>query len=154
MQLNEKLPNITFYATNNIKANFSDFLGKWLIIYFYPKDATPGCTTEGCDFRDNYAKLTESNAIVFGVSRDSLSSHESFKSKQQYPFELISDTNEEMCKIFDVIKMKNMYGKQVLGIDRSTFIIGPDGKVKHIWRNVKVTNHVVEVLEKLRDLQS
>lgn len=154
MEINDKVPNISFTATNNTQAYFEDFLGKWLIIYFYPKDATPGCTTEGCDFRDNFYQLKDINATVFGVSRDTISSHEKFKSKQQFPFELISDKDEELCNAFKVIKMKNMYGKQVRGIERSTFIIGPDNKIEYIWRNVKVTNHVVEVLTKLKELQN
>ncbi len=154
MQLNDKLPEIIFTATNNIQAKFSDYLGKWLVIYFYPKDATPGCTTEGCDFRDNYSKFLNINTVIFGVSRDNIPSHERFKDKQQFPFDLISDTNEELCKLFDVIKMKNMYGKQVRGIERSTFIIDPNGEIKYIWRKVKVANHVIEVLEKLKELQT
>jgi peroxiredoxin Q/BCP len=144
MNIGDKIPSIDFEATSGLKANFSDYLGQWMVLYFYPKDATPGCTTEGCDFRDNVAAFP--NTTIFGISRDSLSSHERFKEKQQFSFELISDADETLCQAFDVIKMKNMYGKQVRGIERSTFIIDPNGVVSHVWRKVSVKGHVLDVL--------
>lgn len=153
MNIGDKLPEINFQATSEISGKLSDYLGKWLILYFYPKDSTPGCTTEGCDFRDNYNQLQSKSAVVFGISRDKISSHERFKSKQEFPFELISDADESICNTFDVIKMKNMYGRQVRGIERSTFLIDPNGEIKFAWRKVKVPGHVVEVQSKLLELQ-
>ncbi len=120
--------------------------GKTVVLYFYPKDNTPGCTTEGADFAKSHAKFVKAGAVVVGVSRDSLKSHEAFKSKMQFPFELISDPEEALCSQFGVIKMKNMYGKQVRGIERSTFVIDAAGKLAREWRGVKVPNHVDEVL--------
>ena len=120
--------------------------GKTVVLYFYPKDNTPGCTTEGEQFRDAHAKFVKANAVVVGVSRDSLKSHESFKAKMRFPFELISDPDEKLCSQFDVVKMKNMYGRQVRGIVRSTFVIDGAGKLVHEWRGVKVPGHVAEVL--------
>lgn len=152
MQVNDRIEALGFDVTNGNKTNFADYRGKWLIVYFYPKDSTPGCTTEGQDFRDNYAEFQALNAVIFGVSRDSLKSHENFKCKQNFPFELISDADEALCRYFDVIKMKNMYGKQVMGIERSTFLIDPDGVVRHIWRKVRVPGHVQEVLNTLKQL--
>jgi thioredoxin-dependent peroxiredoxin len=131
MKVGDTLPAIDFVATDGIESNFEDLIGKWVVLYFYPKDSTPGCTTEGQDFRDQYQAFKDLNATIFGLSRDSIKSHENFKAKQGFPFELISDKDEELCKAFDVIKMKNMYGKQVRGIERSTFIISPEGKVVH-----------------------
>jgi peroxiredoxin Q/BCP len=147
------LPVVQFKATNGLITGFERYLGEWLVIYFYPKDATPGCTVEGCDFRDYEKDFALLNARVFGVSRDSLSSHETFKAKQQFPFELISDVDETLCQLFDVIKMKSMYGKQVRGIERSTFIVDPQGIVRHVWRKVTVKGHVAEVFEELKRLQ-
>jgi peroxiredoxin Q/BCP len=120
--------------------------GKAVVLYFYPKDNTPGCTTEGEQFRDAHARFVKAGAIVVGVSRDSLKSHENFKAKMAFPFELISDPDEKLCAQFDVVKMKNMYGKQVRGIVRSTFLIDGTGKLVHEWRGVKVPGHVAEVL--------
>ncbi|MGZ8253608.1 MAG: peroxiredoxin [Burkholderiaceae bacterium] len=120
--------------------------GKTVVLYFYPKDNTPGCTTEGADFAKNHAKFLKAGAAVFGVSRDSLRSHEGFKAKMGFPFELISDPEEALCTLFSVMKMKNMYGRQVRGIERSTFVIDAAGKLAREWRGVKVPNHVEEVL--------
>ena len=153
MEIGEKIPPVQFKATNGLNTTFESYRGQWLIIYFYPKDATPGCTIEGCDFRDHEKEFSLSNATIIGVSRDSLSSHEKFKAKQNFPFELISDSEEIMCQLFDVIKMKSMYGKQVRGIERSTFIIDPNGTLRRAWRKVKVKDHVREVLNELRALQ-
>ena len=122
-------------------------VGKNLVIYFYPKDDTPGCTTEGQDFREHWQAFTEKNCVIVGISRDSIRSHENFKEKKQFPFELLSDGDEKVCKLFDVIKMKNMYGKQVLGIERSTFVIDAQGILRKEWRGVKVPGHVQEVLD-------
>lgn len=126
--------------------------GKKTILYFYPKDNTPGCTLEGQDFRDQLAKFKRAGAQVFGVSRDSLKSHENFKSKQAFGFELISDPDEVLCKMFDVIKMKNMYGKQVRGIERSTFLLDDKAALRQEWRKVKVAGHVEEVLAAVKAL--
>ncbi len=124
--------------------------GKFTVLYFYPKDNTPGCTTEAMNFRDHYDEITALGATVYGISRDSLRSHESFKAKLGLPFELISDPEEVVCNQFDVMKMKNMYGKKVRGVERSTFIIDAHGKVVKEWRGVKVNDHVAEVLEFLK----
>lgn len=124
--------------------------GQWTVLYFYPKDATPGCTTEGQDFRDHYAQFQALDAVVYGVSRDSLASHERFKEKQAFPFELVSDEDEALCQAFAVIKEKNMYGKKVMGIERSTFLFNPDGELVQEWRKVKVAGHVEAVLAALR----
>ena len=126
----------------------------WLILYFYPKDSTPGCTLEGQEFRDKYPEFKNLNAEILGISRDSLKSHENFKAKQSFPFELISDNNEALCELFDVIKMKSMYGKQVRGIERSTFLIDPAGKIRHGWRKVSVKGHVEDVLNTLKSLSA
>jgi peroxiredoxin Q/BCP len=153
MKVGEKLSSLPFSATNGLQSSFDAYQGKWLILYFYPKDSTPGCTTEGQDFRDNYDKIKTLNAEIFGISRDSLKSHENFKAKQSFPFELISDNEEQLCQLFDVIKMKSMYGKQVRGIERSTFLIDPQGILKHEWRKVNVKDHVVEVMQTLENMQ-
>ncbi len=134
--------------------SYADCNGKYLVLYFYPKDSTPGCTLEGQDFRDNYAKFQALNAEIIGVSRDSLKSHENFKCKQEFPFELISDTDESLCCLFDVIKMKNMYGKQVQGIERSTFLIDPEGNNIKEWRKVSVKGHCEQVLQALQEATS
>jgi thioredoxin-dependent peroxiredoxin len=124
----------------------SEHKGESVVLYFYPKDNTPGCTTEGAQFRDAWKQFRKAGAVIVGCSRDSLKSHESFKAKMGFPFELISDADESLCKQFDVIKMKNMYGKQVRGIERSTFLIDGSGKLVREWRKIKVDGHVQEVL--------
>jgi peroxiredoxin Q/BCP len=126
--------------------------GKPLVIYFYPKDSTPGCTTEAQDFRDLHADFRKAGCPIFGVSRDSLKSHENFKAKLELPFELLVDDEEIACGLFAVIKMKNMYGKQVRGIERSTFLLDSKGKIAREWRGVKVAGHAAEVLEAVRSL--
>ena len=126
--------------------------GHPVVLYFYPKDNTPGCTTEGANFRDLHRSFAKLGAVVAGVSRDSLKSHESFKAKMEFPFELLSDADEALCKQFDVIKMKNMYGKQVRGIERSTFVIDGTGKLVREWRGVRVPGHVDEVLAFVKTL--
>ena len=126
--------------------------GHPVVLYFYPKDSTPGCTLEGAQFRDLHKRFEKLGAVVVGVSRDSLKSHQNFKTKMKFPFELIADDNEKLCTQFDVIKMKNMYSKQVRGIERSTFLIGPDGKLVSEWRKVKVDGHAQEVLDAVQAL--
>ena len=149
INLNGKVPNFELEGTNNLSFNLSSFLGKYIVIYFYPKDSTPGCTNEGIDFTENINKFKKMNVEIFGVSRDTIKSHENFKAKYNFPFELLSDPQEIACNLFNVIKMKNMYGKQVRGIERSTFLINPDGKLINEWRGVKVNGHIEEILEVL-----
>ena len=139
------VPDFTAAATGG-DFRVKDLRGRTVVLYFYPKDNTPGCTTEGSDFAKSHAKFEKSGAVVVGVSRDSLRSHEGFKAKMKFPFELISDAEEALCNQFGVIKMKNMYGRQVRGIERSTFVIDPAGKLAREWRGVKVPNHVDDVL--------
>jgi peroxiredoxin Q/BCP len=134
-------------ATGNQSFSLSGARGKHLVIYFYPKDNTPGCTTEAQQFRDLYARFREANCEVVGISRDSLKSHESFKAKFTLPFALLSDADETTCNLFGVIKMKNMYGKQVRGIERSTFVFDKEGKLRHEWRGLKADGHAQEVLD-------
>ncbi|TNF79150.1 peroxiredoxin [Pseudomonas sp. ICMP22404] len=133
-------------ATSGQTVSLAALKGKQVVIYFYPKDSTPGCTTEGQDFRDQYPQFKAANTEVFGVSRDSLKSHENFKCKQEFPFELISDKDEAICQLFDVIKLKKLYGKEYLGVDRSTFLIDKNGVLRQEWRGVKVPGHVDAVL--------
>ena len=144
--LGKKVPDIQLHLTGDTQVKLSDYRGQPLVLYFYPKASTPGCTTEGQNFRDNYDKFKRAGAVVLGVSRDSIKSHENFKAKQEFPFELISDKEEELCTLFDVIKEKNMYGKKVMGIERSTFLIDEKGVLRQEWRKAKVPGHVEEVL--------
>mgnify|MGYP001487463683 FL=1 len=148
----KKCPAFKGDSTSGLTLSNKDFDGKNLVIYFYPKDSTPGCTTEGQDFRDNYKNFKKLNTEILGVSRDSVKSHENFKLKQSFPFELLSDPDEKMCKSFDVMKMKSMYGREYMGVDRSTFLINKEGKVVKEWRSVKVKGHVDEVLEETKNL--
>ena len=150
INLNDKVPNFKLEGTNNLSFNLSSFLGKYIVIYFYPKDSTPGCTNEGIDFTENINKFKKMNVEIFGVSRDTLKSHENFKAKYNFLFELLSDPQEIACNLFNVIKMKNMYGKKVRGIERSTFLINPEGKLINEWRGVKVNGHIEEILEVLK----
>ncbi len=152
VKLNKKVTNFTSASTHDKVFNLADYQGKNVVIYFYPKDSTPGCTLEGQDFRDNDSKFKRNKTVVVGVSRDSLKSHENFKTKQDFPFELLSDPDEKLCKQFDVIKEKNLYGKKVMGIERSTFLIDTKGILRKEWRKVKVPGHVEEVLEAVREL--
>ena len=146
------VPDFELPATGEKTIRLSDLKGKNVVIYFYPKDSTPGCTLEGRDFRNNIEAFTERNTVILGVSRDSIKSHEKFKSKQSFPFDLLSDADEELCALFDVIKEKNMYGRKVMGIERSTFVIDETGKLRNEWRKVKIKGHVNEVLEAVRSL--
>ncbi|MEY4454327.1 MAG: putative peroxiredoxin YgaF [Pseudomonadota bacterium] len=154
MEINKKVPSFKLPGTSGLQFSLSDYKGRYLVIYFYPKDATPGCTTQGVDFRDAYKKFQGLDAEIFGISRDTLKSHENFKAKFTFPFELLSDEEEKACELFNVIKMKNMYGKQVRGIERSTFVIDPDGKLIQAWRGVKVEGHVKEVLQFIKQHNS
>jgi peroxiredoxin Q/BCP len=150
--IGQAVPDFEFKATGDQTLRLSDFSGKTVVLYFYPKDSTPGCTREGQDFRDHMADFEAANAVVFGISRDSLKSHERFKEKQQFNFDLISDADEALCRQFDVIKEKNMYGRKVMGIVRSTFVIDGDGVLRHEWRKVRVPDHVQAVLEAVQAL--
>ena len=145
--LNKIVPQFSASMTSGKTFNLADYQGKKLVLYFYPKDNTPGCTTEGILFRESYPEFQHHNTEIFGISRDSLKSHESFKAKLAMPFELISDPDESLCIMFDVMKMKNMYGKKVRGVERSTFVIDATGRLVKEWRGVKVPSHVDEVLE-------
>ncbi|OAX53530.1 peroxiredoxin [Xanthomonas graminis] len=131
-------------------ATLGDYAGRWLVLYFYPKDSTPGCTTEGIDFNALLPQFEQANAAVLGVSRDSLKSHDNFCAKQGFRFPLVSDADEALCRAFDVIKEKNMYGRQVLGIERSTFLISPSGRLLRSWRKVKVPGHAQAVYDALQ----
>ncbi len=152
IKLGGKAPDFKAPSTGNKTIKLSSLKGKNIVIYFYPRDATPGCTIEGQNFRDNIRKFSSRNTIILGVSRDSIASHEKFKKNQKFSFDLLSDEDEKLCKIFDVIKEKNMYGKMVMGIERSTFLIDKKGILRYEWRKVKVKEHVDEVLSKLKTL--
>ncbi len=152
INLGNPVDNFSATATGDKMISLSDYLHKNLIIYFYPRDNTPGCTQEGKDFRDYIEEFNALNTVILGVSRDSVRVHEGFKSKQEFPFDLLSDKDEALCNLFDVIKMKNMYGKQVRGIERSTFLIDANGILQYEWRKVKVKTHIKDVLEKLKSL--
>lgn len=151
-ELNQTVPDFELPATSGTNFKLSNYLGKNVIIYFYPKDNTPGCTTQGMQFRDHYEKFKDLNTEIFGVSRDSIKSHENFKAKFTFPFELLADTDELACAMFGVMKMKNMYGKQVRGVERSTFIIDKNGVLIQEWRGVKVDGHAEAVLSFIQSL--
>jgi len=144
--LDQPVADFTATATSDIEVSLSALKGSNVVIYFYPKDSTPGCTTEGQDFRNMHEKFKALDTVIFGVSRDKIRSHENFKAKQEFPFELITDPEETLCQLFDVIKEKNMYGKKHMGIERSTFLIDKEGVLRQEWRKVKVKGHVEEVL--------
>ena len=150
--LNNPVTDFELPATSGHTFKLSDYLGKTLVIYFYPKDSTPGCTTQGMQFRDFYSEFQAANTEIVGISRDSLKSHENFKAKFSFPFELLADTEELACGIFNVMKMKNMYGKQVRGVERSTFVIDKNGNLIQEWRGVKVDGHVPQVLDFVKNL--
>jgi len=149
--LMRQAPDFKCPATGDQTIHLKSLRGKKVVIYFYPKDSTPGCTTEGQDFRDLHAKFKRQNAVILGVSRDSLASHEKFKAKQKFPFELLSDPDEVLCKKYDVIKEKTLYGRKFMGIERSTFLIDERGKLREEWRKVKVKGHAAEVLEAVKN---
>ena len=148
----KKCPKFKAKCTSELNLSNEDFIGKNLVIYFYPKDSTPGCTIEGQEFRDNYKYFKKLNTEILGVSRDSIKSHENFKSKQAFPFELLSDPDEKVCRAFDVMKLKSMYGKEYIGVDRSTFLVSAKGIILKEWRSVKVKGHVDDVLSTLKNL--
>tara|TARA_B100001287_G_scaffold237998_1_gene211232 strand:+ start:25 stop:474 length:450 start_codon:yes stop_codon:yes gene_type:complete len=149
MKEGSKIKNFSAEMTGKKEFKLNDYQGKNIVLYFYPRDNTPGCTSEGEDFRDNFKSFVKKNTLVFGISKDTLKSHENFKDKFNFPFELISDPEEKICKLFDVIKEKSMYGKKYMGIERSTFLIDSNGKLTKEWRKVKVKGHVEEVLNSL-----
>ncbi len=151
--VNKLIPEFEAVATGGGKVSNTSHLGRTVILYFYPKDNTPGCTTEAMQFRDKYKDFVKAGASVFGVSRDNMRSHEDFKQKLELPFELIADSEEKMCHMFGVVKNKIMYGKKVKGIERSTFLIGADGVLKYEWRGLKVPGHVDEVLKAVKQLK-
>ena len=150
--LDTTIPDFSLPATSGQTFNLAAQAGKVVVIYFYPKDSTPGCTTEGQQFRDLHDQFAAVDAVILGISRDSVKSHENFKAKQGFPFELGSDADETACKLFDVMKMKNMYGKQVRGVERSTFVIDRSGVLRRAWRGVKVPGHAQEVLDFVKTL--
>jgi thioredoxin-dependent peroxiredoxin len=152
MMEGSKVEDFTATATDGV-FSLADQAGHPVVLYFYPKDNTPGCTTEGAAFRDLHDRFAAAGAVVVGVSRDTVKSHQGFQAKMGFPFPLISDTDEKLCSQFGVIKMKNMYGKQVRGIERSTFLIGPDGTLVREWRGVKVPGHAQEVLKAVQALR-
>lgn len=152
VQIGGKAPDFTLPADGGGEVKLSARRGKKVVLYFYPKDATPGCTTEGRDFRDLHARFRRQNAVIFGVSRDSLASHEKFKAKHEFPFDLLSDEDETACRKFDVIREKKLYGRTFMGIERSTFLIDEDGKLRAEWRKVRVKGHAAEVLDAVKSL--
>lgn len=149
---NQTFPDFELPATSGKTFRLSEHLGKTLVIYFYPKDSTPGCTTQGIQFRDAYAEFQAANTEIVGISRDGLKSHENFKAKFSFPFELLADTEEVACNLFEVIKLKNMYGKQVRGIERSAFVIDSTGRLVKEWRKVKADGHAAVVLDFIQTL--
>ena len=150
--IGKKVPDFRLPATGGSDIALSDYRGKNVVVYFYPKDSTPGCTTEGQDFRDKINTFRRRKTVILGISRDSIKSHENFKARQLFPFELLSDADEKACALFDVIKEKNMYGRKVMGIERSTFLIDAKGILRQEWRKVKVAGHADEVLEAVKSL--
>ena len=152
VSLGKAIPDFKGRITNDLIIKFSDYKGQNIVIYFYPKDNTPGCTKEGEDFRDYFEDFRKNNTIIIGVSRDSVASHDKFTCKYNFPFQLISDEDEKVCKLFDVIKEKNMYGRKYMGIERSTFLINHEGTLVNEWRKVRVKGHVEKVLEALNEL--
>lgn len=150
IEINKAVPEFSAQATSGRSLSSSDLASQNTVFYFYPKDSTPGCTTESQDFSALYGEFQALNCEIFGISRDSLKSHENFKAKYAMPFDLISDPDEVLCEAFGVMQVKNMYGKQVRGIERSTFLIAPDGTVCELWRKVKVPGHAAAVLDALK----
>ena len=154
VELDQPVPAFTAEATNSLSVSLESLAGKQVVLYFYPKDSTPGCTTQGQGFRDLHEAFRAANTEVFGISRDGMKSHENFKAKQGFTFELICDKGEQLCQLFDVIKLKKLYGKEYLGIDRSTFLIDREGVLRQEWRGVKVPGHVEAVLQAAQTLNA
>ena len=154
VELNQKVDDFTLPATGKQEITLSQLEGKNIVIYFYPKDNTPGCTTEGQNFNDLLEQFTHNNCIILGVSKDSVRKHENFKAKQSFGFDLISDTDETLCQQFDVIKLKKLYGKEYMGIERSTFLFNKQGLLIAEWRKVRVKGHVDDVLNTVESLNS
>ena len=152
INVGDQIADFTIAATGEKDITLSELQGSNVVIYFYPKDSTPGCTTEGQNFRDNFKQFQKLNTQIFGVSRDSIKSHENFKRKQEFPFDLLSDSDENLCKLFDVIKLKKLYGREYMGIERSTFLLDSEGKLVQEWRKIKLKGHVEEVLEAVKQL--
>jgi len=150
--IGRKVSDFSLPATGGKPVTLSELRGRNVVLYFYPKDDTPGCTLEGRDFRDAIAKFRTAKTVILGVSRDSVASHEKFRDQECFPFELLSDEDEALCEQFDVIKMKNMYGRKVRGIERSTFLIDAEGVLRREWRKVKVEGHAGEVLQAVKEL--
>ena len=151
--MNRVVADFSAATTRNKTIKLKELRGQNVVIYFYPKDNTPGCTTEGQDFRDLHAKFRRQDSVILGVSRDSVASHEKFRDKQKLPFDLISDPDEKLCKKFDVIKEKTLYGRKFMGVERSTFLIDATGKLRLEWRKVKVKGHAADVLEAVKGLR-
>lgn len=152
VEIGKKIPDFSGQASSDIDFKLSNYKGTPLLIYFYPRDNTPGCTQEGKDFRDNYAAFKKKGIQIFGLSRDSVKVHENFKAKHEFPFDLISDKEETICNLFDVIKEKKLYGKVHMGIERSTFLIDKNGILINEWRKVKVKEHIAQVLEAIEQI--
>ena len=150
--MNRVVADFTCASTGDKQMRLKDLRGKNVVLYFYPKDSTPGCTTEGQDFRDLHSKFKRQKTVIFGVSRDSIASHDKFRAKQKFPFDLLSDPDEKVCRLFDVIHEKSLYGRKFMGVVRSSFLIDADGKLRHEWRKVKVKDHAAEVLETVKAL--
>ena len=150
--MNRVVADFTADSTGDKTVRLKDLRGQNVVIYFYPKDSTPGCTLEGQDFRDLHTRFRRRKTVILGVSRDSVASHEKFRAKQSFPFDLLSDPDEKLCRQFDVIREKNMYGRKVMGIERSTFLIDAKGKLRREWRKVKVKGHAAEVLDAVKEL--
>ena len=151
--IDQRIPNCNIPATSQLTFSPAAYAGRKLVLYFYPKDSTPGCTVEAGEFRDAIDAFTQANTLVVGVSRDNLKSHENFRQKLDLPFELVADTEEKLCALFGVMKMKNMYGKQVRGVERSTFLFDSTGKLCKEWRGLKVVGHAAEVLQAAQAIQ-
>ena len=153
LKLNDNAPNFKQKNQNNEIVNLSDHKGKWVVLYFYPKDMTPGCTKEACDFTDNHEKLNDMNTIIMGVSPDTVVSHQKFVKKEKITFLLLADEDHSIASQYNVWALKKMYGKEYYGVVRSTFLIDPHGKIAFIWKKVKVENHVQEVIDKVALMQ-
>ncbi|HSG93787.1 MAG TPA: thioredoxin-dependent thiol peroxidase [Methylotenera sp.] len=150
--LNKPVPDFELPSTGDKNVKLSDLRGQNVLIYFYPKDSTPGCTLEGQQFRDHINEFEQLNTVIFGISRDSIKKHENFKKKQAFPFDLLSDADETVCNLFGVMQLKKLYGREYMGVDRSTFLIDADGFLRHEWRSVKLKGHIEDVLTTLKSL--